>query len=187
MVGKNFCVYASMTEAELFSAVRAVLQAGLGDGTRVRQKYQPTRQGTPLDDYVTVYRVSGYRHGHPARFDRWNEEKQVMEHVESQHMVATLQVTGYAITDPDDITKRTAYDLAQQACDALQSDGGRQALWDQYSVGLQRVTDIRTPFFQDDQGLNEMAPSFDLVVTYNHTRVTTTPTLTSIDFQVRDV
>ena len=159
------------------------MMAAQGFAIDVQAAYQPTSQGTQLAPFITVNYVSSRRYGHPQKTERYVQETGVIEHVETYWLEETYQITAYAISTPTDVSAPTAYSYATVSAAILQSDACRKALLNK-GVGLQRITDIRTPFFNDDLDRFEIYPSFDLVLTRQESLIYTVPVVASVDVEI---
>lgn len=147
-----------MDDEALFTNVRAVLVAGIGN-VAVRQDFQPTTQGPIVGKSLYMHKAAERRYGWRRSADDANGV-----HVETQLIESTIQITAY---DPDE----DGYPMmiAQDAADLLQSDAGQAAL---RALGLSpfRVTDVRPPFLVNAEQRFESSPNFDIVLQHERTR-----------------
>lgn len=159
-----------MRDNPLVTAVRETLVEIFNSRSvpaQVLQAYQPTQQGLQSGDVVYFQHLPmDRRYGWPQMVDRWNEDDQQFEHVESQQMESTFQFTATAAEqDPASGTQWTPGDFIKAAAAALQSDLALEKLRAR-GVGVERVTTIRIGYPESDRGQFEQSPSFD--VTFTH-------------------
>lgn len=179
------------TEKEMFKAIRDVLLAGFAARTPpvvlgVKQAEQPVQQGTPTGPTIFMTLVDQHRYGTPQRTDEWDEQAEVMRHTESQWYESHFQLNALSTQNPKDAAQLTAGDLLNYAAYILQSDAGRQALRED-GLGIERVTDVRNPKFQDDRDRFEASPSFDFVLTHKQIVVSEVPVLQSTELRITRV
>lgn len=134
---------------------------------QVIQAYQPTQQGLEPGNVIYYQHLPmDRRYGWPQMIDRWNEEDQQFEHVESQQMESTFQFTATAEEqDPANDAQWTPGDLLKAAAAAFQSDLALELLRAR-GVGVERVTTVRIGYPENDRGQFEQTPSFDVVFTH---------------------
>jgi hypothetical protein len=177
------------TEKELFGTIRSILLAGfaaLDIEIGVKQANQPTQQGVPSTQTVFMALVTNHRFGSPQRSDEWDVDDAVMRHTELQQYESTFQLTGLATQDPTATDQLTAGDLINYAAYIMQNDTCIATLRD-LGWGIERVTDIRNPYFQDDRDRFEASPSFDFVITHKQVVASEVPVLQSTEFQIFEV
>ncbi len=178
-----------MTDNELASLIRqsllTVMEGQSIDGFPVIGAFQPTTQGR-VPDGIYFHPVSDNRYGWQSRTDEYDEMSGDQTHTESQWHESTFQVQGFARQNPADLSLPTAKDLTDTVAMLMQSQPFRQLLRDE-GVGIQRVTQVRAPFFVNDNGNFEQNPSFD--ITFSHKRVINqvTPSITDIECNIARV
>lgn len=147
------------TLVEIFNSRTVVAQ--------VLQAYQPRQQGLEPGNVVYFQHLPmDKRYGWPQMIDRWNEDEQQFEHVESQQMESTFQFTATAEEqDPASSAQWTPGDLLKAAAAAFQSDLALELLRAR-GIGVERVRDIRIGYPENDRGQFEQSPSFDIVFTH---------------------
>jgi hypothetical protein len=155
-------------------------------GTPIAQAFQPTQQGVNTGPTVYLYKVGDRRYGFAGRSDVWNQTSSTMVHTETQQYETTLQFSALATQDPATPTQYTASDLLNLIAYTLQSSATVAALQAQ-GVGVERITDVRNPYFTDDRDRFEASPSFDVVLTHKQTVTTSTPILQSTEIQIATV
>lgn len=186
-----------MTDYEIFNAVIATLNAGLQavavTGVVVQQAYQPKVTGRPKVPALLLSCQPAHRFGYVKREDKWDDARTIFTHTETQWWERTFQCDGY--TPPKDPPAPgvdappgppwgfTANDLAMRGSSILQSDAGRHSLR-VAGLGIERITDVRQPYFKNEQDQFESSPSFDFVLTYKQVDVTTTPRVEKIAVKI---
>ncbi|XAI95258.1 hypothetical protein [Leptolyngbya phage Lbo-JY16] len=173
-----------MTDSELASLIRqsllAVMEGQSIDGFPVIGAFQPTTQGR-VPDGIYFNPFNDNRYGWQYRTDTYDELSGDQTHTESQWHESTFQVQGFARQNPADLTLPTAKDLTDTVAMLMQSQPFRQLLRDQ-GVGIQRVTQVRAPFFVNDNGNFEQNPSFDITFSHLRTLEQVTPSITKTEF-----
>ena len=109
-----------------------------------------------------------------------------MVHTENQKYETTFQLSVLATQFPATPTQYTASDICNLCAAILQSSVAIQA-FEAQGVGIERVTDVRNPYFTDDRGQFEASPSFDYVLTHNQTITSTTPIISETVLQIDEV
>lgn len=155
-------------------------------GVSIKQAFQPTNQGMNSGPTLYLHKLGDHRYGYLNRTDVWDAAHSQMVHTERQIYETMFQCTALSIQDPTNINGTTASDLANAAVSIMQSDVTVNALLAQ-SIGIYRVTDVRNPYFVDDKQRYEANPSFDFTLQHEQIIVTTTPQITSFDFNLKRV
>lgn len=186
-----------MTEKQLYALIFAILNPGFvaagfnvtdpahANYVDIRQAYQPTITGRPDGKAVLVSNAPARRYGSPRRTDEFIDTPPpgLMRHTEKQKMLASFQVDALAPQNPASgtfATDPTAADLVNRAAVILQSSVAIDAFL-VAGVGIDRITDIRQPNFQDDRDKFEAVPSFDFTLNYDLVDVTEVPIVTRIE------
>lgn len=160
-----------MTDKQLLILIRAQLLAGLvrqGDTTtQVIASHQPRSQGRADGPALYVYKLMDHRYGWQHRKQEYDAESGDISVTEKQYMETSFQVTALYPQDPADTTGPTASDLAHRAAMVVNSMLFSAAL-KTAGVGVQRIMDVRNPYFDNERGQFEASPSFDFTV--SHTR-----------------
>lgn len=155
-------------------------------GTPIKQAFQPTTQGANSVPTAYIYKISDRRFGFLGRSDVWNTNTSQMVHTETQQYESTFQLSTLATQNPATPTQYTASDICNLCASILQSSAAVATLEAQ-GVGIERVTDVRNPFFLDDREQFEASPSFDFTLTHKQIITSTTPIAQSIDLQMYTV
>ena len=189
-----------ITENQIFGAVIATLQAGFktrgftvgrnAGNVYVSQWYQPRVVGAPPAGVLCVLlsNVGNHRYGFLGRQDVWDQVAGQETHTERQAMQKTIQVTGQfkPLAPPNPLPDYDASDVTKLAATILASDAGRAQL-KAAGFGIERITDIRQPYFKDESDQFEQVPSFDFTLDYTAIETTTTPVVTSTEIRVESV
>jgi hypothetical protein len=164
------------TDNDLIRLFLPIIQAGLiADGfsdVTVKQANQPTQQGVNSSPTVYFFKVSNKRYGFLGRFDKWNASEIV--HTESQYYEITFQISALVRQFPITPTQYTASDLVNEVASIMQADT-TLAILNNAGVGILRIMNILNPYFTDDKDQFEASPSFDFTLTYQGSRVSSTP------------
>lgn len=168
-----------MTENEIFTAIRQVLLEGFGDLQvigDIKRNYQPTKQGANSIPTIYFSLISQRRYGFLRRDDVPDGE--IMQHIEKQQYEAVIQFTGQVLESPNTNIRST--DLLNEAAYLLQRDKTRLQLRDK-GIGIQRATDIRQVFNTDEQDEYQSTPSFDLIITHQSIKYSTSPIIYKLE------
>ena len=148
-------------------------------GTPIAQAFQPTNQGVNTAPTAFIYKISDRRYGFTGTSDVWNPDTSTMDHVETQTYETTFQLSTLATQYPQTPMQYTASDIANLCAAIIQSDLAI-ATFQAQGVGIERVTDVRNPYFNDDRGQNEANPSFDFTMTHHQIITSSAPILQSV-------
>lgn len=150
-------------------------------GIQVKQFNQPTQQGANSAPAVYFSKIGDRRYGFLGRKSGWIIDDSEMLHTEFQHYETSFQIMALVRQNPNDITLPTASDLVNEVAAIMQSDATRKILNDS-NVGILRVSDIRNPYFTDDQDIFEASPSFDFTLVHAQIRASTDNIISEFDF-----
>jgi len=145
----------------------------------VKQKYQPTMQGTNVGPTVYFYKLGDVRYGFPQNISYWDSVANQETHLMVQCFKTTFQVSALVISVPTNTATYTASDLVNDVCMILQAENTLNAL-NLAGISILRVQDITNPYFIDDQDRYEASPSFDFTLTYQQVIKTIDPVVSSI-------
>lgn len=168
-----------MTDSEIEVIIMSLLSAEFTDPSatvEVLQSYNPKSSGPPLAPVVTFQKLFARRFGVQGRREVFNPGSNEFDATEAWFLKATYQVDTF-ITPNVAVGALNAYDIADLCAGALQSRETRQTLLAS-EIGIQRITDIRTPKSMDDSDRFQMNASFDFDLTYENTRVSIVPPAT---------
>jgi hypothetical protein len=170
-----------ITEGQVYTAILATIRAGLlsraiTDPIAVKQWYQPRTQGAPTGMAILFSNLANPRYGFLGRFDEWDRTAGVERHTEIQANEYRFQCTAQSppLPPPAPLNSYTAGDLVRLAATILASDAGRMRL-QTAGFGIERITQVRQPYFQDEKGQFEAVPSFDFTLAFNQVEVTQSP------------
>lgn len=155
-------------------------------GTPIKQAFQPTLQGVNTQPTAYLYKVGDRRVGFVSRNDVWDEDTNQMVHTESQIYETTFQISALATQNPKTPTQYTASDVLNLIASILQSSAA-VAAFEAQGVGIERITDVRNPYFLDDREQNEAAPNMDFTLSHPQTIITTSPVITGTEFNILTV
>ncbi len=189
-----------MTENQLFTLAIVTLQAGFAargiTGIKVRQGYQPRITGTPTAPFLCLHNIGIHRYG-------WTGKKDVLvasppfvgtlsggdvevispltpplKHQEKQYYEWAFQCDAQVpvAPAPGPLPDLVASDYVRMAASIFASDAGLVQLR-AGGCGLERITEIRTPFYKDDSDQFQASPSFDVTLTFLQVDESTTPVL----------
>ncbi|CDG21066.1 conserved protein of unknown function [Xenorhabdus poinarii G6] len=150
-----------MTDNEVYVAIRRQLLKQLaeaGIAIPVVAGFQSTKQGR-ADNFVMFFPIEEAAHGWQGR--NYNIVGRDANHREIQLVEKTLQMQGIGTYQA-----LTANDITATARMIVNSLPFVEALRKQH-IGVQRASNLRTPFFINDQGNYEMSPSFDVKITHS--------------------
>lgn len=155
-----------MKDNDIISLIIGIISDGLTGlnilGVQIQQAYQPTQQGVIQTPIVLISKIDETRLGWAEKNDIWDDNTQIMTHIETQPYESRFQI-GTLVPQIVDITDMTASDLINSIIAILQSDKALQTM-QQSDVQTYRIINIRNPFFTDDRDLFEMSPSFDISI-----------------------
>ena len=167
-----------MIDADIETQIKSVLDAGLaaaGITAIVSQSFQPTRQGAPFLPNVVFTKLFARRYGHQApKFTLIPGTPDTFQKAETYYLRATYQVSGLMNQDPVVPDSLNAYDVLDICAAFLQSEEGR-ATFKAAGIGIDRISDIRTPRSLDDSDRFNMDASFDFVLSYKQERISIVP------------
>lgn len=151
-------------------------------GTPIKSAFQPTLQGVNNQPTAYMYKIGDRRVGSPNRSDVWSVPCSSMIHTELQQYESTFQISALSTQNPA-APGLTASDLLNQIAYILQSSVTIATLEAQ-GVGIERVMDVRNPYFLDDRYQNEANPSLDFVLTHKQIVYSTTPIIETTELQI---
>lgn len=167
-----------MNDNNLAILVRAQLIAGLArhgyPKLPVVANYQPTTEGRLTEAAIYFHPLADARYGWQHRTRKYNPLEGRITTTEGQWVTSSFQIYALAPQDPTNLTLPTAKDLVNLA--ALICNGEKFIIGMRNAgVGVQRVTQIRNPFFVNDRGEFESSPSFDIIISHKRSIEEITP------------
>jgi hypothetical protein len=180
------------TEDAIYTLVIATITAGLAarsvSGVHVQKAYQPRTVGAPTGGSILLSNGIQHRYGFLGRADKWTTSPDQMTHTETQTMEFTIQVNAMVVAPPPPaaLPATKAGDLVELAARILASDAGVAQLR-AGGLGIERIPDIRKPYFSDDMNQFEASPSFDFTLSYSDVEVTTGPIISETELDVLQV
>jgi len=177
------------TDNSIIQLFLGVIRTGLdADGFTnviIQQSNQPTQQGVPSPATVFFYKVATKRYGFLGRNDDYNNVDDNFTHHEKQYYESTFRIQTLVRQNPA-LIGYTASDLADEVASVLQSDKAL-ATFKADGVGILRITEIINPYFTDDKDNFEAAPLFDFTLLYLNDRLSTTPIVDSLEYDIYHV
>lgn len=155
-------------------------------GTPLKQAFQPTLQGVNTQPTAYLHKVGDRRVGFVFRSDVWDADAGQMVHTEQQVYETTFQVSALATQDPKTPAQYTASDVLNLLASILQSSAAIEA-FEAEGVGIERISEVRNPYFMDDRQRYEACPSLDFTLSHSQIIATTTPVVTETVLQVLTV
>lgn len=172
-----------MNDNQLTALIRAQIIAGLSRlsvTASVIGNNQPTTQGRTTTATLYFSAINEQRYGWQYSRTTYDPEVMELEREEAQWLRTTYQVTALAPQDPTNLSLPTPKDLLRAASIIINGQSFIQELT-KHGVGVERVTDLRNPFFVNDQGQFEASPSFDFTVTRKAAIIQEQPAFESVD------
>lgn len=165
-----------MNDKAMVALIMAQVLPRMTAGVALARNFQPRLQGAATGPIVYFTKITDRRYG-------WNRRSDVVDapaldltftHTEAQLYETTYQFTALVPQDPAATTELTESDVLNAVSAIIQSDG-LMAAFRTAGVGVQRVTDVRNPYFVDDRERFEASPSFDVVLTHYRSVTATIP------------
>jgi hypothetical protein len=176
-----------MLDNQLIALIISTLVAGETTagitGTPIAQAFQPTQQGVNTEPTAFIYKVGDHRYGFLARSDVYDSGTERIVHTETQQYETTFQLSALSIQNPATPSQYTASDICNLMASIIQSEAAVATLQAQ-GVGVERVTNVRNPYFLDDHDRYEASPSFDVVLTHKQIITSVTPALISEELDI---
>lgn len=158
-----------MTDKQIYAALIEVLKLGFQARTLnhvvVLRGYQPHAQGRLSAPNIQLVKLFDTRIGQPFKTNLYRPDSQDFLHREIQQMESTFQVMAFMQENAKDEQSLTASDLCNVAANILAHDDTLFALGKQ-GLHPARFSPIRAPQFENEKGVYEANPSFDLVLTH---------------------
>lgn len=177
-----------MTDNQLAILFRAQLLAGMarhGYATLpVIASYQPTTEGRATKAALYFFPLLERRYGWQGRKRLVGQE--TITTTETQIIESAFQVFALAPQDPTNLSLPTAKDLVNSAAMVCNSQVFSQAM-NRQGVGVQRITQVRNPFFVNDQGQFEPSPSFDVTLSHKRQISEVTPVAKDVTLSIHRV
>lgn len=170
-----------MTDNQLVQLIAGLIDAGVTSGgwqafiPPAIQKDQPTQQGTPTGSAVFLEKLFDDPYGWPMASRAYNLTTGNYDEIETQLYRTTFQISGLVKQDPTQVNLPTASDVVNYVKSYVASRQIAMQLQASSGVGIERVTNVRNPPFQDDSDQFEFHPNFDIVVSYTRTIVFSVP------------
>lgn len=178
-----------MREKALDALMISTTQAGfalLGMTVNVRKGNQPTSQGTPSADTITLYDNGSKRYGFPKETDTFDTMTELMIHTTTTVYETTYQFAAQVIQNPVDTAQVTANDYMQMITSFFQNIITVQAL-NAVSVGILRIPAIRKTYYKNDRGQFDTSSIVEMTVTHTDVLTQTVGSTTTINSSISNV
>jgi hypothetical protein len=166
------------TDSAIIQLFLPLIKAGLvsyGYGTiPVVQSNQPTMEGINTEATIYFYKVGNQLFGFPGVRDEWNGI--AMQQTQTQQYLATFKVFALVLQSPLTPNQYTASDLVNAVAFIMQSQKVVTAL-NESGVSVLKISQVDNPYFTDDRDQYEATPSFDFILSYTNSIITTQPVL----------
>lgn len=165
-----------MLESQLETLLKTTIAAGIAAwpgptlpaGIVIQKAFQPRQAGVPTAPTITFYHKGpAVPRGFP-KFDNFlDPADNVFKRSETQRKESTYMVGALYLQDPANVTQITEVDLLEMVRWILQGQNSIAAFKEQ-DVGVLRISQIDSNYFNDDRGQNENNPAFNIVFTYKN-------------------
>jgi len=176
-----------LLDNDIYKNIKKVLDDGFAalgmTGIIVKQRYQPTKQGTPIQNMVTFFKLPNVLVGSPQASDEWDHVNSIMVNKQIQAIETTLQIGAQVLIDPAKPSPFTASDLVTSAAMILQSQD-TITKFVALGLGVQKIRGIRNPYFLDDRDQFEADPSFDFTVSHEQVIIRSSPVVQTETFDL---
>lgn len=180
-----------MLDNALIQLFLPIVQAGLIDhgftGVVVVANFQPTQEGR-VDGSAVYFNKVGpdHRYGSPQHQYAVDVVAQTCTRTTTQMIESHWQFDVAINDDPNDVNSKTGPDLARAVAMILQDPDTVYALKRQ-KVGIERITDVRNTYVQNDRAQYEANPSFDAIITHQDVFTKNVNFVTSISGTTKSV
>jgi hypothetical protein len=154
----------------LFAGQLEAASAAAGWNYPVIQNYQPTQEGLPSDPFILFEKLFDHEYGWQVSSEYTLNAApppgyQLPDFVNNnfQWVESTFQVTSLVIQDVNDLTIPTPSDVCHYLKLWLNARTP-MAVFRAAGASILRITDVRNAKFEDDRGLFEANPNFDVVL-----------------------
>ncbi len=179
-----------MISGDVAKVILSILTAGFVDqghsDIKVKKNYQPTKQGAPVGPTIFFTRIVTPRYGHQGRKQVFNVGNNNFDKTENYWLTPTYQINAQIRQDISDPNSINAFDLVDLAAAILQTEETRQTFLAS-GIGIIRITEIRELKILDDSDQYEIEPSFDFVLSYNQTIISTVPVADPVELDIQRV
>lgn len=179
-----------MISGDVAKVIKSILTDGFFDqghsDIKVKQNFQPTKQGAPSTPTIFFTRITIPRYGHQGRKQVFNAGNNNFDKVENYWLTPTYQINAQIRQDITDEDSLDAFDLVDLAAAILQTAETRQTFLSS-GIGIERITEIRYTQPLNDSDEYEPEPSFDFVLSYNQTIISTVPVADPVELDIQRV
>jgi hypothetical protein len=179
------------TDVQIEQTIRGVIAPLMAldtalTGVGLLRMNQPRQQGTPSTPTVFFVKVTERNWGSPKRGQVWDDGRGKFVTSLLQACAATYQFMALVPQDPSNEDQPTESDVLQQFRAIMQTDEVLDAFRAQ-GISIERIADVRNPYFTDDRDQFEANPSFDVALTYSRNYAGTIPAVSTFDSNVSRV
>ena len=179
-----------MIEADVWRAIISVLNTGLNDqgfnDVKVRQSYQPIKQGPSLGRSVYLHKITSQRVGHQGRKYNYNSGDGDFDELEKYWLAVTIQLMPLVSQDIEDENSITAYDVADLCAAILQTKATRKTLLES-GISIEKIGQIPVSFSIDDKDEFDLDPTFDFILLYEQTLSSKVPKVDTFEVDIKRV
>lgn len=144
----------------------------------VQQAFQPRQEGIPTGPFITVYHKGPAQPRGFPKFRNYTDSNVLMRE-QRQRMESTYVIGGLIPQSPATPDALTEVDVLTIIRTIMQGTGTLNILNAQ-DVGVFRVTQVDSNYFQDDKAQNENNPMFSIVLTHSDVVTYPAPSITTV-------
>lgn len=152
----------------------------------VVQKDQPHQEGAPDKGTVYFEKLFDTPYGFAKTVLNYDPLVQKFIETEQQWTRSTFQISALKQEDPSNVAAPTASDITHVMRMHMNSRFVARELIKK-NIGLERATEVRNPYFEDDKVRFEAHPSFDVVLIHIKTLENPVDVISKIEAEVHVV
>ena len=179
-----------MLENLLIKNLREVITTGFEnveglENAKVLQAYQPIANGAEMVPTVYLSRIGDKRYGFNKRLSVDDSAGNQVT-TNTQLIETTFQINAWIKRSLKDVDQFTANDLVQKVAAIFSTDETMTFLKSK-NLSILRITEIRNPYFKDDNNQNEASPSFDVTVIHSEVHSNSVEKFEEIESNIKRV
>lgn len=151
------------------------------------QTHQPAVAGVETDPTWYIQKLTGLQYGYQGRLKARDSQTGVFNVAEQKVKIRTFQISALRLEDPDNEVLFSAFDMLDLAATVAQSRPFADKLMKNYCIGIERVSEVREPYFYDDTDGSETDPNFDFTISYSTVVAYETEAVARVNPEVRAV
>lgn len=171
-----------MTDNATYQLLKPIIENGMtaqGLTCDLLRSNQPTVSGARSTPSLYLSKINDHLHGTPRRYSQTiNDEFKL---IDEQTVESTFQITAWVRQTPESVNAPDDY--AHMAKSILQTEETINAFV-AAGCAVLRITDIRTPYMQDDRDEFQMFPSFDFTLIHKRSIIRSGSPLTRAELQI---